>query len=77
MQNREEMEISLRILALLEKIKTQDRELIEATDGLAGRQVPEPYLIWDILGSNEFDNKQTEDGSVHVVQHELMVNVSK
>lgn len=77
MQNREEMEISLRILALLEKIKTQDRELIEATDGLAGRQIPEPYLIWDILGSNEFDNKQTEDGSVHVVQHELIVNVSK
>ena len=76
MHNREEMEIALRVLQLLEKIKEQNKDLIARTDGMAGRQMPDPYLVWDIIGSNEFDNKRTEDDMVHVVQHELLANVS-
>ena len=50
--------------------------MIESTEPIAGRQMPEAYLLWDIISSNVFDNKQNEDGSVHVVQHEVMANVS-
>ena len=50
--------------------------MIASTEGIAGRQMPEAFLVWDILGSNQYDNKQNEDGSVHIVQHELMANVS-
>lgn len=44
---------------------------------IAGRALPQPYLIWDIVGQTRLgEGKYNTDQSVHVLQHELECLVS-
>ena len=77
MQNREEMEVALRIHQLVQKIKDQSMDILTAGGTVAGRALPQPYLIWDILGQTRLgEAKLGPDQSVHVLQHELECLIS-
>lgn len=77
MQNREEMEVALRIHQLVQKIKDQSMDILTEGGKVAGRALPQPYLIWDILGQSSLGPpKLNSDQSVHVLQHELECLIS-
>lgn len=77
--HQQELEMSLRILSSIDFIKLENADLLGedvSLRGVNGRLIPESYVMWDVINTNQYDIQVIENKQVHVVLEELLVSVT-